>query len=388
MEYVAAFWAVLFPGALVAFNYELLQTLPRVAALRIYCAGIWHNAAACVICALALFLLPLALDPFYTYGDSPMVVNVSPTSPLSTYLSPQDLVLSLNGIRIHTVQDWKEAIALLNKQKPGMFQNSSDFEDSGAPSDKIGYCVPQSVAQESMAAEVDGNRTTCTDEFYAFSAIPCLHLYMLEEANDKDDYPADRSQRKIIYCISPEDVIKLKRCGYSQVKDRMNTLSCPCSEEESCFAPVQTPGLAWAEITYWRTHGCPLAAKDIVPQVKNGDFRENSCIQNFVFVGDIISLGRSLQLTSYRPRWPNTISMYLPGVMERLLIYTFNVSLTLALLNSLPVYYLDGESILELILQHMGFMTPMARGKFLRWFLRVGTFVSVLVFIWSFFLVA
>lgn len=44
MEYIAIFIAVLFPGALVAFNYELLQALPRFAALRIYCAGIWHNA--------------------------------------------------------------------------------------------------------------------------------------------------------------------------------------------------------------------------------------------------------------------------------------------------------------------------------------------------------
>lgn len=44
MEYIAIFIAVLFPGALVAFNYELLQALPGFAALRVYCAGIWHNA--------------------------------------------------------------------------------------------------------------------------------------------------------------------------------------------------------------------------------------------------------------------------------------------------------------------------------------------------------
>lgn len=45
IEYTAVFLAVLFPGALVAFNHELLQMIPRVATLRIYCAGIWHNAA-------------------------------------------------------------------------------------------------------------------------------------------------------------------------------------------------------------------------------------------------------------------------------------------------------------------------------------------------------
>lgn len=44
VEYVAIFVAVLFPGALVAFDYELLQAVPKFSALRIYCAGIWHNA--------------------------------------------------------------------------------------------------------------------------------------------------------------------------------------------------------------------------------------------------------------------------------------------------------------------------------------------------------
>lgn len=76
IEYIAVFLAVLFPGALVAFNHELLQALPRVAALRIYCAGIWHNAAFCAVCALALFLLPLMLYPIYIHGESPMVLSM------------------------------------------------------------------------------------------------------------------------------------------------------------------------------------------------------------------------------------------------------------------------------------------------------------------------
>lgn len=45
MEYIAVFLAALFPGALVAFNHELLLALSKVSALRIYCAGVWHNAA-------------------------------------------------------------------------------------------------------------------------------------------------------------------------------------------------------------------------------------------------------------------------------------------------------------------------------------------------------
>lgn len=44
VEYIAIFIAVLFPGALVAFNDDLLQASEHLTALRIYSAGIWHNA--------------------------------------------------------------------------------------------------------------------------------------------------------------------------------------------------------------------------------------------------------------------------------------------------------------------------------------------------------
>ncbi|ONM39730.1 Peptidase M50 family protein [Zea mays] len=43
IEYVAIFVAVLFPGAFVALNYDLLQNMPLFSMLRIYCAGIWNN---------------------------------------------------------------------------------------------------------------------------------------------------------------------------------------------------------------------------------------------------------------------------------------------------------------------------------------------------------
>lgn len=73
IQYVAVFVALLFPGALVAFNNGLLQALPRVKALHIYCAGVWHNAMCSAVCGLAMFSLPLILFPLYIHGDSPMV---------------------------------------------------------------------------------------------------------------------------------------------------------------------------------------------------------------------------------------------------------------------------------------------------------------------------
>jgi len=56
IEYVAIFVAVLFPGAFVALNYDLLQNRPLFSMLRIYCAGIWHNVV--VSCAIVHWLFP------------------------------------------------------------------------------------------------------------------------------------------------------------------------------------------------------------------------------------------------------------------------------------------------------------------------------------------
>jgi hypothetical protein len=59
MEYVAIFIAVLFPGALVALNYDLLENLPLFSMLQIYCAGIWHNVMVSYVMPCRY---PLCLD--------------------------------------------------------------------------------------------------------------------------------------------------------------------------------------------------------------------------------------------------------------------------------------------------------------------------------------
>ena len=56
-EYIAIFLAVLFPGALVALNYELLEELQPFTALRVYCAGVWHNAVVCLLCIMIVIFI-------------------------------------------------------------------------------------------------------------------------------------------------------------------------------------------------------------------------------------------------------------------------------------------------------------------------------------------
>ncbi|KAL3630074.1 hypothetical protein CASFOL_023058 [Castilleja foliolosa] len=318
-EYVAVFWAGLFPGALVAFDSASLNSLSGPATLRIYCAGVWHNAALCLACNLGLFLLPFVLSPFYLHSEGPIVLGVPPASPLSGYLSPRDVILSLEGVRVRNVVEWRRTIGSLAERNVGK-----------------GYCVPRSL---SARFQFEGNQTVCPNELIAFGSAAC-------------------DENKYIYCLDAKDVIKLRKCG-SPINN--NKSDCLCSEiDELCLTPIQMPGLGWVEITY-STLQCQ---------------NSSGCVQTFVFIGDVVDMEQSVDLTWYQPRWSVYFGAYFPNVLEKFLTCCFHVSLVLALLNSLPVYFLDGESILEGALNYLGYLSSRMKRLILRFCLVVGTFIS------------
>ncbi|KAL4578173.1 hypothetical protein LXL04_014292 [Taraxacum kok-saghyz] len=324
IEYTAVFLAVLFPGALVAFNDELLQMIPRVATLRIYCAGIWHNAALCVVCALTLFLLPFIFYPFCSHGESLMVLDVSNNSPLHGYLSPGDIITMLDGTHIHTTKQWIYISHHLNNQ---------------TPQTNKGYCVPNIL----IAGSKNPDKFTCPNHLTLLTTIPCLNSTTPNQPH--------------VYCFPAKGILGEKKCGGgwgNLVNDHTN---CLCTDEESCST---MPGVTWVEIT--------------VLKAECG----NKCGGSFVFVGDVMLMVRSISVTEYKPRWGYGYGygvVYVPVVVEKLLVNTFHVSLMLALLNSLPVYYLDGESILEVALCCFSSLTPRIRGLVLQSCLFGGTFI-------------
>lgn len=98
-------------------------------------------------------------------------------------------------------------------------------------------------------------------------------------------------------------------------------------------------GLSWVEISYlgYFSPECLQLGRNSFLVSKTSDLIKSKCVGTFVFVGDVISMAHSVRLTAYQPRWAFHFGAYLPNVLERILMCTFHVSLTLALLNSLPV---------------------------------------------------
>ncbi|PRQ30241.1 putative S2P endopeptidase [Rosa chinensis] len=368
MEYVAVFVACIFPGALVAFNDDVMQALPCFTALRVYCAGIWHNAVCCAVCGLALLLLPVLLFPFYIHGESPMVLGVPSTSPLSGYLSRGDVIVSVDGVPIRNAQEWMDMAAFLNELSLNDGNHNVDVQSVGTVSNRKGYCVPNPMMEESKQMLILDNQYSCPDGLTSFTTVPCAYTSINIEKT---------------YCLNAKDVVKLNKCGDGWPPTITNGSNCICSQDESCLSPIQIPGLIWVEVTYSRPYSleCLRVRRKSFADSRYSDSMESNCGGTFVFVGNVISMARSVQLTAYRPRWAFPLGTYLPNVLERILRCTFQVSLTLALLNSLPVYLLDGESILEASLLHFTLLSPRKRRTVVQVCLFGGTVISILAFL-------
>ncbi|KAH6828554.1 hypothetical protein C2S53_013802, partial [Perilla frutescens var. hirtella] len=378
MEYIAFFFALVFPGALVAFNDASLQLLPGVASLRIYCAGIWHNAAFCGVCTLALFFLPFFLSPLYIHGESPMVLDVHSMSPLSGYLSAYDVILSLDEFRIHTAEEWMQKITLLTKQTPPL----SFDQSSGIANVHKSYCVPSSLIEKSIHIPFTGYETYCPNELFAFAPVTCPDMSKYDYSGNKTNH---QESGEIIHCLNAKDVIKLRKCAYDPVQASKKSSGCNCSEDESCLMPVQLPGLGWVEITHSRLE-CLNRGRSLFSGNQHSNSGGRGCLQTFVFVGDLISMAHSIHLTSYQPRLSMYFIAYLPDMLERFFTCAFHVSMVLALLNSLPVFFLDGESILEATLLHyLGFLSSRMRQSVVRCCLYGGTFVCTFLILQTIF---
>ncbi|XP_027346730.1 membrane-bound transcription factor site-2 protease homolog isoform X2 [Abrus precatorius] len=337
IEYIAVFIAVLFPGALVAFNYELLQSFPHLTVLRVYSAGMWHNAVCCAACGLALFLLPLILFPLYSSDHSPMVLNVPPTSPLSGYLAPGDVILSVDNIPIRNAQEWLKLNTLTYNVKLNNVNISQRTGDLGGVNKMKGYCVPSLMMEESKISKITNlleNQHACSSELTAFVKVLCPARGTLDDGQSRTDL---LNREWSIYCLNAKDVVRRNRCGDDWGLATTKGSSCVCSQEEFCLAPVQEPGLVWVEIAYSSPyHECSSNVHNKFPFSETSGVKETNCGGTFIFVGDVISMAHSIQLTSYQPRWGPKIVAYLPNALEMILIWTFHVSLALALLNGLP----------------------------------------------------
>lgn len=144
-------------------------------------------------------------------------------SPVSGYLSPYDVILSLDEFRVNTAEEWKQKIAVLANQTPLLsFGQSNEIEHV-----QKSYCVPRSLIQKSIQVPLTGDETYCPNELFAFAPITCPDTSKFDDGGNKTNH---QNTGGSIHCLNAKDVIKLKKCAYDTVQVSKNNTGCLCSE--------------------------------------------------------------------------------------------------------------------------------------------------------------
>ncbi|KAG0488419.1 hypothetical protein HPP92_007230 [Vanilla planifolia] len=154
-----------------------------------------------VLCSLWLsfILLPFALHPFYIYGEHPMVLGVSPLSPLSGYLSQGSLILSVDG------QNIRSSYELIDK----MAQADANLVH-GIETIRKGYCVPNKLLEVRKSTKIPGGRLPCPEGLASFIGYADLNFSLSLDivAEHHVGYANDNR-----CCLNPKKVVKMGKCG-------------------------------------------------------------------------------------------------------------------------------------------------------------------------------
>lgn len=165
--------------------------------------------------------MPKALSFINLRTTLSQVLDVHSTSPLSGYLSANDLIMSLDEFRVHTAEEWKQKVNVLTKTplSIGQYDGIANVQKS--------YCVPRSLIEKSIHVPFTGYEPSCPNELFAFAPITCPDLREYDDGVNKTNH---QQSGDTYHCLNAKDVIKLRKCAHDPVQTSTNISGCLCSE--------------------------------------------------------------------------------------------------------------------------------------------------------------
>uniref|UniRef100_A0A3Q3JB86 Membrane-bound transcription factor site-2 protease n=1 Tax=Monopterus albus TaxID=43700 RepID=A0A3Q3JB86_MONAL len=281
---------VMYPGAFVDLFTTHLNLISPAQQLRIFCAGVWHNFVLCVAALAFLFLLPIFLFPMYSTGVGALVTEVVQGSAADgpRGLSVGDIVTGLEDCPVRTVEDWSSCLFHLSHTA------------------QTGYCVPVASLQPSW--RLDGTMDCCSNN----SLTDLCFSYIK---------PEHRKSREREYACMPVR--------------KMVTGTRACRTDDDCAAGFHTASLC------------------VTPSLENQTrFIRVTHLPNthMLFVGYPPHLQYAVSLTNFVPRF-GFLHLDLPVFLETFCKYVVSLSGALAVVNSVPCFALDGQWMLNALLE-------------------------------------
>eukprot|EP00066_Takifugu_rubripes_P017116 XP_011606382.1 PREDICTED: membrane-bound transcription factor site-2 protease isoform X1 [Takifugu rubripes] len=310
---------VVYPGAFVDLFTTHLNLISPTQQLRIFCAGVWHNFVLCVAALAFLFLLPLFLFPVYSTGSGALVTEIVQGSPADgpRGLSVGDIVTGLEDCPVRGVEDWSSCL----------------FHLSHTP--QTGYCVPVASLQPSWAhgrafKRLDGTMDCCSNNSLTdlcFSYIKPQSRNDREREHSGETRPELNENLSLLLPAPPQYACMPVR--------KMVTGTRACRTDSDC------------------TVHSSVASVCVTPSLENQTrFIRVTHPPNthMLFVGYPPHLQYAVSLTNFVPRF-GFLHLDLPIFLETFFKYVVSLSGALAVVNSVPCFALDGQWMLNALLE-------------------------------------
>lgn len=357
----------LYPGAYVDLNSSDLQSLSPFSQLRVYCAGVWHNAVIALLSVVVFYLLPVILSPAYDLGTGVGITYLREDSVVTGTrgLFLGDAVTRINSCPVNKRDDWYSCLR----------------EAYANPS---GYCV-SGIYLNMLENKIQGPRRSLA----AVASPNKIHI-MDENGNDNisrfndtenccANYPASThlcftylvpgkhgSSCRRYACLPARAVTERTSCNFTSDCGPINSLRVA---NDNAVGIGDSPGITT------RSMFC------VIPSPPDNSTRLVRLVHNrqkapaILFLGPLDDLISSVGVSDYVPRWPNILSPNLPSALALLCTYFFSLSGALVILNVIPCYALDGQWIFKGFLdlcfslsrrkKHFIFLIGMCSGSFL-----------------------
>ncbi|GAN03243.1 membrane-bound transcription factor site-2 protease [Mucor ambiguus] len=309
------FFSYIYPGAFISIAESDLDMLGVWQKLQIICAGIWHNIVLFGICKM---LNKVASRWIWCHlgwqmlSDGVSVVNIHASSPLAPHLKPGTRIIQLDDTPLlHGTDDWRS------------FWNR-DF----ATTPTHGFCAL-------MGATTFTDTSCCafaSDLPFGDSSDSTISCFQNASLGDTEVIQGE--------CLNTLQTL----AAYTTVRCRLDA---DCLGNSTCVIPV-TPSMYGQRVRIYAEN----EGQELITSIYEGALR------------DVLD---SVQVSNLHPKYP-CLPKQLPHQFDLLtrqvlkclftLCYTYlthnsyvaTFSLTLALLNSVPAFNLDGASILKKLL--------------------------------------
>ncbi|RKP04160.1 hypothetical protein CXG81DRAFT_23266 [Caulochytrium protostelioides] len=384
---------VFYPGAFVDLSVPALRALRPLNQIRIACGGVWHNLVLAAGIMAALAALPAvasALGGGYTRlgpldGDAPSgvaVIEVDRAVAAGAPVAAGVIIRRVNGLAVRSLDDWEVLLAAAATGQLGMPPvqplrpaGAADTADDRLDADEdaadptLGFCIAaHELAATAQAADAcchhDPASAAPPDAAAAASGLQCFRRAAPDapSADGDDDAGWDEATVSSHVCFP---LLHAVGDAPAAPPDRDEAVSAAWAPRCRRAAACPRPGDACLQLDLQATRagggGLPterllvleLAVR--VPAMPTAAAPTAATQRRTVaFLGQPKRLYAGVRVGTLwaRPHRHASPSGW-PYVVERWLHFTLSLTLGLAFLNALPAHTLDGEHVLDVVVQSL-----------------------------------